>query len=153
MKYRNLTKNNLFFTIILLPNLIYMKIFFSILLNASILFIIWYLLNNPSYPDAVVVFPTGIEWWKTYLLGWVILGILNTFVKPALKLIGLPLFFIFPIISLFINALLLWLLSKTINEILALPNMVFQINGSVNFIIAVAIFTILNILYSILFSK
>jgi hypothetical protein len=34
-----------------------MKIFFSILLNASILFIIWFLLNNEAHPDAVVVLP------------------------------------------------------------------------------------------------
>lgn len=130
-----------------------MKIFFSILLNASILFIIAYLLNNPTHPDAVVVLPAGIDGWKTYLLWGIILGLLNTFVKPVLKLLGLPLFFIYPIVSLLINALLLWLLSKTINDILALPGMTFEINGAINFIIAVAIFTILNILYSILFSK
>ncbi|MDD5769525.1 MAG: phage holin family protein [Candidatus Gracilibacteria bacterium] len=130
-----------------------MKIFFSILLNASILFIIWYLLNNETHPNAVEVLPAGIDAWKTYLLGGVILGLLNTFVKPVLKLLGLPLFFIFPIISLLINAFLLWLLSKTINDILMLPNMKFIINGTVNFIIAVAIFTFLNILYSMLFSK
>jgi len=130
-----------------------MKIFFSILLNASILFIIWFLLNNETYSDAVVVLPAGIDGWKTYLLWGIILWLLNTFVKPILKLLGLPLFFIYPIVSLLINALLLWLLEKTINNVLALPWMTFEINGWVNFIIAVAIFTILNILYSILFSK
>lgn len=130
-----------------------MKIFFSILLNASILFIIAFLLNNETHPDAVVVLPAWIDAWKTYLLGWIILGLLNTFVKPILKLLWLPLFFIYPIISLLINWLLLWLLSKTINNVLSLPNMIFSINWAINFIIAVAIFTILNILYSILFSK
>lgn len=130
-----------------------MKIFFSILLNASILFIIYFLLNNETHPDAVVVLPAWINAWKTYLLGWIILWLLNTFVKPLLKLMWLPLFFIYPIVSLFINWFLLWLLSKTINDILMLPDMKFMINGTINFIIAVAIFTILNILYSILFSK
>lgn len=130
-----------------------MKIFFSILLNASILFIIWFLLNTDTYPNAVVVLPSWVDAWKTYLLGGVILWLLNTFVRPVLKLLGLPLFFIYPIISLLINACILWLLEKTINNVLSLPNMVFQINGWINFIIAVAIFTILNILYAILFSK
>lgn len=130
-----------------------MKIFFSILLNASILFIIWFLLNNEAHPEAVVVLPTWIDSWKTYLLWWIILGLLNTFVKPVLKLLWIPLFFIYPIVSLLINAFLLWLLSKAINDVLALPWMTFEINWWVNFIIAVAIFTILNILYSILFSK
>lgn len=130
-----------------------MKIFFSILLNASILFIIWFLLNTESYPTAVVVLPEWWNAWKTYLLWGIILGLLNVFVRPVLKLLWLPLFFIYPIIALLINAILLWLLSKTINSFLALPGMIFEINGWINFIIAVAIFTILNIVYSILFSK
>lgn len=130
-----------------------MKILFSILLNASILFIIAFLLNNDTYQNAVVVLPAWFDAWKTYLLGWVVLGLLNVFVKPVLKLMWLPLFFIYPIVALLINAFLLWLLSKAINDILALPGMTFEINGGVNFTIAVAIFTILNIVYSILFSK
>lgn len=125
-----------------------MKIFFSILLNASILFIIGYFLG-----DAVVVEPSWIHAWKTYLLGWVILWFLNTFIKPILKLIGIPLFFIYPIVSFLINAFLLWLLSQAINNLLALPGFTFEINGWINFILAVAIFTILNIVYGILFSK
>lgn len=130
-----------------------MKIFFSILLNASILFIIAFLLNNETHPDAVVVLPIWMAWWKTYLLWWIVLWLLNTFVRPFLKLLWLPLFFIYPIVSFCINGLLLWLLSKTINDILMLPDMKFIINGVVNFIIAVAIFTLLNMVYSILFSK
>lgn len=130
-----------------------MKIFFSIILNASILLIITYLLNTETHPNTVVVLPAWIESWKTYLLGWIVLWVLNTFVKPVLKLIWLPLFFIYPIISLVINAIILWLLQKSINDILALPWMTFEINWVTNFIIAVAIFTILNILYSVLFFK
>ncbi|MBW7954740.1 phage holin family protein [Candidatus Gracilibacteria bacterium] len=131
-----------------------MKILFSIILNASILFVIWYMLNTDTNPTAVVVLPDGINAWKTYLLGGVILGFLNIFVKPVLKLIGLPLFFIYPIISLIINAIILWLLSQTINNFLnTITYMRFEINGVFNFIIAVAIFTILNIVYSLLFNK
>ncbi len=131
-----------------------MKILFSIILNASILFIIWYMLNTDTNPTAVVVLPDWINAWKTYLLWWVILGFLNIFVKPVLKLIGLPLFFIYPIISLIINAIILWLLSQTINNFLnTIVDMRFEINWVINFIIAVAIFTILNIVYSLLFNK
>lgn len=130
-----------------------MKIILSIILNASILFLIWFLLNNESHPTAIVVTPEWIDAWKTYLLWWVIMWVLNTFIKPILKIVSLPLFFIYPIISLLINALLLWLISKTINEILVLPWMTYEINWWVNFTIAVAIFTILNILYSLLFKK
>lgn len=130
-----------------------MKIILSILLNASILFLIWFLLNNDSHPTAVIVTPEWIDAWKTYLLWWIIMWVLNTFIKPVLKIISLPLFFIYPIVSLLINWLLLWLISKTINEVLALQNMTYQINWLLNFTIAVAIFTILNILYSLLFKK
>lgn len=130
-----------------------MKIILSILLNASILFLIWFLLNNDSHPTAVIVTPEWIDAWKTYLLWWIIMWVLNTFIKPILKIISLPLFFIYPIVSLLINWLLLWLISKTINEVLALQNMTYQINWLLNFTIAVAIFTILNILYSLLFKK
>lgn len=130
-----------------------MKIIFSILLNWSILFLIWFLLNNESNPTAVVVTPEWIDAWKTYLLGWIIMWLLNVTIKPALKILSLPLFFIYPIVSLLINAFLLWLISKTINDVLMLPDMVYEINGGVNFTIAVAIFTILNILYSLIFKK
>lgn len=130
-----------------------MKIILSILLNASILFLIWFLLNNETHPNAVIVTPEWIDAWKTYLLWWIILWVLNITIKPILKLISLPLFFIYPIISVFINWILLWLISKTINEVLTMQNMTYQINWWTNFAIAVAIFTILNILYSLLFNK
>ena len=126
-----------------------MKIFFSILLNASILFLIAFFLNTDAFPNAVTV--SG--WWQTYIFWWIILWLLNVFIKPILKIIWFPFFFIFPIIGLLINAVILWLLEKTINSFLILPDMAYSINWTINFIIAVAIFTILNMLYSILFSK
>lgn len=129
-----------------------MKIIFSILLNASILFLIAYFLNTESYPDAVIV-SWGWNWWQTYILGWVILWFLNIFVRPVLRIIGLPFFFIFPIVSFLINLTILWLLEKVINNFFMLPDMIYHINWTMNFVIAVAIFTILNMLYAILFSK
>lgn len=129
-----------------------MKIIFSILLNASILFLIAYFLNTESYPDAVIV-SWGWNWWQTYILGWVILWFLNIFVRPVLRIIGLPFFFIFPVVSFLINLTILWLLEKVINNFFMLPDMIYHINWTMNFVIAVAIFTILNMLYAILFSK
>ncbi len=129
-----------------------MKIIFSILLNASILFLIAFILNTPTHPDAVIV-SGAWNGWQTYIFWWVILWFLNIFIKPILKIIWLPLFFIFPIIIFLINLTILWLLEKVINNFLLLPDMIYHINWTVNFLIAVAIFTILNILYSILFSK
>lgn len=129
-----------------------MRFIFSILLNASILFLIAYFLNTESYPDAVIV-SWGWNWWQTYILGWVILWFLNLFVRPVLRIIGLPFFFIFPVVSFLINLTILWLLEKVINNFFMLPDMIYHINWTMNFVIAVAIFTILNMLYAILFSK
>jgi len=70
-----------------------------------------------------------------------------------LKLFGLPLFFIYPIVALAINAILLVLFEKTMNYIFVFPGMTYEIHGALNFAIATLIFTILNVVYSILFSK
>ena len=71
-----------------------MKILFSIILNAAILFIMAYLLwenIDKSLPAGIIV--TG--GWKTYVLGWIILGILNVTIRPLIKIVSFPLFFIF----------------------------------------------------------
>lgn len=130
-----------------------MKILFSIILNGSILFAISYFLNTPSHPDSIVVSPTWVESWKIYLLGWVILWLLNSTVKPLLKILWLTLFFIYPIVLLVINIFILWLLQWIINDLLTINWFSYQINWITNYIIAVAIFVIMNMLYGILFSK
>ncbi len=139
----------LFFTFILLFFLL-MKILFWIFLNSSILYLIQFLLNTTDYPDAVVF--SG--WWKVFLLGWIILWLLNYTIKPLLKLLGFPFMILTGwLFSLVINSIILWLLQEAINSILMLWDITYKINWWVNFIIAVAIFTILNILYSLLFNK
>ncbi len=127
-----------------------MKILFWIFLNSSILYLIQFLLNTTDYPDAVVF--SG--WWKVFLLGWIILWLLNYTIKPLLKLLGFPFMILTGwLFSLVINSIILWLLQEAINSILMLWDITYKINLWVNFIIAVAIFTILNILYSLLFNK
>jgi len=132
-----------------------MKIFFSILLNASILYIIYILLNTDSYYETYGVNAVTVEWWwALFLLWWTILWFINYFIRPILKLIWLPFFFLFYwIVILIINWIVLWLFEETINNILKLPDFKYVINWGVNFIIAVAIFSFLNMLYSILFNK
>jgi len=71
-----------------------------------------------------------------------------------LRILSLPLFFLFfGLVSFVINGVVLFLFSYIINNILIIPGVGYEINGTVNFIIAVAIFTILNTLYSLLFFK
>lgn len=128
-----------------------MKIFFSILLNSLTFFIIAYLLNTPSRPDSIIIWELV---WQTYLLCWIILWVLNITIKPILKIFWIPLsLFFHSLVVLSINAILLFLLQFIINDILLIEWIKYQINWIINFLISVAIFTIINMLYSILFNK
>lgn len=130
-----------------------MKIFLSILFNAIILYALTYLLgmNPDKWIEAWII----VEWWiKTYIIWWALLWIINITIKPVLKILSLPLFFVFLwLVAFIINWVILWLLDYIFNEILVIPWITYTINWAVNFIIAVAIFTILNMFYTILFSK
>lgn len=140
-----------------------MKILFSIILNAIILYVIviflWENVQEWISPGVTLgclnnCSVNSIEAWKTFLLGWIILWLLNTLVKPILKILSFPLFILtFGLISLVINAVILWMLTYIINDILQITWVWYNIIWWVNFIIAVAIFTILNMFYSLLFFK
>jgi putative membrane protein len=130
-----------------------MKIFFSVLLNISILYLLTFLLtwNIDSWlSDWIKV----IGWWKTYVMAWIILGLLNITVKPVLKILSLPFSLFFLGFTVFlVNAAILFLLDYIINIIIAFPWISYSIDWPINFIISVAIFTFLNIIYSLLFNN
>ena len=139
-----------------------MRILFSIIINALILFAITYLLAaNPERGiDAWVVLwcwacsYTSFDALKIYLMWGIILWLINVTIRPILKILSLPLFFIiFWLVVFVINAVVLWILNFIINDLLIIPWISYQINWFTNFIIAVAIFTILNMFYSLLFTK
>ena len=126
-----------------------MKIIFSILINALILFSMTFLLNT-SLETWIIV-----AWWlKTYIIWWIILWLINITIKPILKLVTLPLFFLFFWLVVFIiNWIILMLFDFIINNLLIIQWVSYTINWNINLVIAVAIFTILNMFYSLLFSK
>lgn len=130
-----------------------MKILITIIINALILYALTYLLweNQVKWIEAWV----EVIWWlKTYLIWWVLLWLINFTIKPILKILSLPFFFLFLWLVVFvINWIILWLLDYILNNILVIPWVWYSINWTVNFIIAVAIFTILNMVYTLLFSK
>lgn len=129
-----------------------MKILISIILNAGILFALsWFFSPNAAAGlGAGIIVKGGIT---TYLAGWVILWLLNVTVRPILKLLSLPLFFISWIVSLVINGIVLYLLDYILNTVLQIPEVSYEFAGTINFIIAVAIFTILNMFYTLIFNK
>lgn len=138
-----------------------MKILFSILINAVILYAITYFLgpNAGETLQAGIILGcdcdyTSLGALKTYAIWGIILGIINVTVKPVLKILSLPLFFLFfGLLSFVVNGILLYLFTYIINDILIIPGVGYEINGLINFVIAVAIFTVLNTLYSLLFFK
>lgn len=139
-----------------------MRILFSIFINAFILYAITYLLGaNPekSIEAGILLWCdtcgyTSFEALKTYIIGGLILGWINVTIRPLLKILALPLYLVFfGFVSFVVNALILKLFTFIINDILLIPWVGYTINGWVNFAVAVAIFTILNMVYSLLFFK
>ena len=133
-----------------------MRILFSILFNALILYLMTYLLAWNSTIEPWI----AVAWWlKTDIIWWIILWLINVTIKPVLKILSIPLFFVFLwLASFIINWVILWLFDKIVNTVLMIPWVSYSIswewlNWWTNFIIAVAIFTILNMFYSLLFTK
>ena len=120
-----------------------MKLFFSIAANAGILFAITYFL-----PEV-----TATGGWKLYLVGGVVLGMLNAFIRPILKFFGFPFILLtFGLFILVINAAILALFEKIIT-VLNVSGVAFATGGFANFAIAVVIFTVFNTLYGVFFKK
>ena len=140
-----------------------MRILFSIIINAWILYAITYLLAaNPAQwiSDGVILGCSpecsymSIDAWKTYLIGWIIIWIMNVTIRPLLKILSLPLYLIFfSFVGFLVNGIVLWLFDYIVNNIIQMPGISYSIDGTINFVIAVAIFTFLNMFYSLLFSK
>lgn len=139
-----------------------MKILISIILNALILYAMTFFLaeNATRWIEAGIILwcwdcdYNSLPAMKSYFIGWVILWLINVVVRPILKILSLPLFFIFLwLVSFVINGIVLYLFTYIINEALIIPWVGYEINGLINFVIAVAIFTVLNTLYWVLFFK
>lgn len=90
-----------------------MKIFISVLANAAILFGLQYFLPYDTTTQMGILAKGG---WQLYIAGGIILGLLNVFVRPILKLLGFPFILLtFGLFILVINAIILWLLENAIN--------------------------------------
>lgn len=139
-----------------------MKILFSILINALILYAITFLLGGDESRNIEPGVILGcidcsfhsLEAFKTYFVWGIILWFINVVIRPIIRILALPLFFVFLwLVSFIINWVVLKLFDYIVNNILVIPWVSYTIIGWTNFIIAVAIFTILNVFYSLLFSK
>ena len=122
-----------------------MRIFFSVACNALILWAIATLLPPDPITGMGVIASGG---WQLYLAGGIVLGVLNGVVRPILKLLGFPFVIMtFGLFILVINGIILKLLESIIH-VLNINGVTYSIEGIVNFAIAVAIFTVFNIVYN-----
>ncbi len=81
------------------------------------------------------------------------LGLLNAFVRPILKVLGFPFVVLtFGLFLLVINGIILALLEKIILA-LNISGIQFATGGFVNFAIAVVIFTVFNTIYGVFFKR
>jgi putative membrane protein len=132
-----------------------MKLIFSILINAIILYVLWFFMSwNDIVSPWIIISPTWVDMWKTLLLGWLILGIMNVTIKPILNILSLPFYLLFfGLVAFVVNWIILWWFTYIVNVLLVIPDIEYKIPNTFDFAIAVAIFTILNMVYSILFFK
>lgn len=130
-----------------------MNLIISIVLNAFILFLLEYFL---SWNESLWIKPWVIVegWVLAYTFWGIILWIINSTIKPILKVLSLPFFFLFFwLTSIIINLATLWLLQFLLNDFLMIEWISYKINSWFDFIVAVAIFSILNIIYSLILNK
>ena len=119
------------------------KIIIGVVLNSLALFGVYKLVGDITY--------TGGVWF--FLIGGAIIGVLNTFVKPLMKLLSLPVLLLtFGLFSLVINAVIFYLTVKVVNGIHFQD--VSVVVGSVwTYFIAALVFGIINWILHILVSN
>jgi|SRR5690606_23030352 len=82
-----------------------------------------------------------------FVIVGVVIGLLNVFVKPLLKVLSLP--FIFLTVGLFliiVNAVILWLAEQFV-AFIDIPTVTLTIEGMVNYAVAVLLLGVLNYLF------
>ncbi len=84
------------------------KILIGIVLNGIALYVVTKLVSDLTYTGGFTFF----------LIGGAIIGVLNTFVKPLMKLLSFPIVLLTAgLFSLVINVIIFWLTVKVVNGI------------------------------------
>lgn len=82
--------------------------------------------------------------WAFFLVTGALIGLLNTFVRPLLKFLSLPLVMLSAGLFLIVlNALILWLTDQLL-ALLDFTAIDLQIEGAVNFVLAALVFGLVN---------
>lgn len=132
-----------------------MKLIFSIIINALILWAVAYFLSGNQELTSWIILPEAIgDQYKTFIVWGFLLWIINVTIRPILNILSLPFYLIFfGLVVFIVNGIILKLLTYIMSVILIIPWVKFEFATTIDFLIAVAIFTILNMVYSLLFFK
>lgn len=110
------------------------KILIGIILNAAALYAVLQIFPTITYTGGILFF----------IIGALVMGILNTIVKPVLKLITLPLQIITLGLSLIVlNGVIFWLFDKSI-DVLAIEGIALTVPTIKTYFLAGFIFGIVN---------
>lgn len=119
------------------------RLIIAIILNAAALYLTAYALDEVAYNGG----------WKFLVIGGVIIGILNTIVKPILKIVTLPvIFFTGGAFLIVINGLILFLLKYILN-VLDFSGISLEISGFGNYLTAALLFGLINWIQQMFFAK
>jgi len=84
------------------------KIILGIILNGLALYVVTQLFSDLQYTGG----------WKFFIIGGIVIGLLNTLVKPLMKILSLPFIILTAgLFSFVINIIIFWLTVKVINGI------------------------------------
>lgn len=110
------------------------KALIGIVLNALALFATTQLVTSIEYSGGL----------KLFLFGGIIMGLLNTFVKPVIKILGFPLILMSGgLILIVINVFMLWLATSIINGA-EIADLGLHFEGFGTYIIAAIVFGLVN---------
>jgi putative membrane protein len=110
------------------------KILLGIVLNGLALYVVTQMVSDIQYTGGFVFF----------LIGGVIIGTLNTFVKPLMKLLSFPIVFMTAgLFSFVINVIIFWLTVKVVNGI-HFADVTVTIGSIWTYVIAALVFGIIN---------
>ena len=119
-----------------------MKFILHILLHTIAIAAVFWAIELYLFPAEFQIISD--PWWFGYIVVAFIFGIINTFIKPLLKIAMLPIqLFTLGLSGFLLNAVILWGLVQTL-EILALPGIAFTVEGLLTYVIAGLIIGISN---------
>jgi putative membrane protein len=121
------------------------KILLGIVLNGLALFVVAKFLEN--YQSISIQYTGGFMF---FLIGGVIIGVLNTFVKPLMKLLSFPIVLLTAgLFSFVINVIIFWLTIKVVNGI-HFSDVTVTVSSIWTYFIAALVFGLINWILHIL---